>query len=77
LSVQRLARERERLSGYARTVQALHPVNTLKRGFTITRDESGRAIRHVSDVKNNTNITTELVDGTLTSEVKQARRKSR
>ena len=45
------------------------PVETLKRGFSITRAQDGRLIRNMKDAKGAKNITTQLVDGLLESEV--------
>jgi exodeoxyribonuclease VII large subunit len=45
------------------------PAHTLKRGFSITRDASGKALRRPAQVKKGDQLTTELSDGTLNSEV--------
>ena len=66
------ARSREsgaRLEALARLVRELSPHRTLRRGFSITRDASGRAVRTAVQVELEDELTTELASGTLSSRV--------
>ena len=65
----RLKQEALRLKSYERTVAALHPANTLKRGFSITRHSSGKAVRHIKDVRPEDAVSTEVVGGRFNSTV--------
>jgi exodeoxyribonuclease VII large subunit len=53
----------------AARVAALDPTSLLRRGWSITRDADGRIVRSVTDVVPGTVITTQLVDGELTSRI--------
>ncbi|VAW12577.1 hypothetical protein MNBD_BACTEROID05-1346, partial [hydrothermal vent metagenome] len=46
-----------------------HPVNTMKRGFSITRDARGNVIRSVKAIAPESVLKTELVDGIIKSKV--------
>ncbi|MDP7006331.1 MAG: exodeoxyribonuclease VII large subunit [Phycisphaerales bacterium] len=48
---------------------AIGPTAVLKRGFTITRDKSGKLVRSCRDVKKGQQIQTVLADGTIESKV--------
>ena len=66
----RLEKEKIKLKNCTKIVDIVHPVNTLKRGFSITRRPDGQIVRDVSDVKETDQITTHLAAGNITSEVK-------
>ena len=53
----------------ARTVDAMHPANVLKRGYSITR-YNGKALRNADDARAGDIIQTTLFEGTIESEVK-------
>ena len=53
------------------TVRALDPRRVLERGYSITRDEHGRAVRRVGSTAPGAVLHTELADGRLTSRVEQ------
>jgi len=65
-----LQNSRTKIYHYQKLTQMADPTNTLKRGFSITRSQEGQLIRSVKDVKEVKNITTQLVDGCIHSEVK-------
>jgi exodeoxyribonuclease VII large subunit len=50
-------------------LRLLDPVNTMARGWSITRDSRGNTIRNVAQVGAGEQITTQLSDGTLSSTV--------
>jgi len=58
-----------RLEAAATLVRAVHPDRTLARGYTITRDTSGRAIVSAANVASGDEMVTSLIDGTLESTV--------
>lgn len=57
-----------------RQVNLLHPVNVLKRGYSITRIK-GRAVTDVSNIEIGEEIETTLFEGKITSEVKSTQKK--
>ena len=58
---------RARLDALDHLLRELSPDRVLRRGFSITRDAEGRAVREVSAVELDQKLTTELASGTLTS----------
>lgn len=58
-----------RINNYQKLIGLASPVNTLKRGFSITRGKNGAALKGVRQAKKGERVTTELADGTFTSEV--------
>ncbi|MGE0269204.1 MAG: exodeoxyribonuclease VII large subunit [Candidatus Omnitrophota bacterium] len=65
----RLENEKSKLKNHSKIVEIVHPVNTLKRGFSITRRSDGQIVRDVSDVKESDHVTTHLAGGHIMSEV--------
>jgi exodeoxyribonuclease VII large subunit len=68
----RLREQEARLSGLSRLAGELAPERALERGFTMTRDQAGRLVRQVSQVRPGERITTTLADGELTSRVEES-----
>jgi len=66
----RFDNDKKKLTNYTKIVDILHPANTMKRGFSITRSKEGKVIRTVKAIKTHEEITTEVYDGCLVSEVK-------
>lgn len=64
-----LAQRRSQLKAYKRIIEIAHPVNTMKRGFSITRLKDGGVLRSVSQARADQEITTEVADGRLKSKV--------
>jgi exodeoxyribonuclease VII large subunit len=62
-------RETARLDVLRARVASVDPAVQLARGWTITRDAAGRIIRSTADVATGDTLTTELVDGQITSVV--------
>ena len=69
----RLQNSRVKIRSYKKLVEMADPKNTLKRGFSITRDSRGKALRSAVGLKPKQEIMTELADGVFTAEVKGAR----
>ena len=59
------------LDGRAATVRALDPRRVLERGYSITRDEAGRAVRRVDATATGAQLHTELADGVVVSTVER------
>lgn len=57
------------LNGMERLCQQLAPERTLERGFSLTRDASGRAVRHPDQVRPGDIIATRVAGGELKSRV--------
>ncbi len=66
----RLEKDGLKLSNYQKMIDMAHPVNTLKRGFSITRIKGGKALRSVKDVGAYQELVTEFADGSVESQVK-------
>jgi len=64
-----LQSSRAKIGQYDKLAQMASPVNTLKRGFSITRSKEGRLIRSIKDTKGLKGLTTQLVDGLIDSEI--------
>jgi exodeoxyribonuclease VII large subunit len=57
------------LKGVSDRLRLLDPVNTMARGWSITRDASGKTIRSAAQVASGEQMTTQLSDGTISSTV--------
>jgi exodeoxyribonuclease VII large subunit len=69
----RLARvEQVRVDGAAARLRALDPRRVLERGYTITRDAQGRAVRVASAAAAGALLVTETADGEIRSRVEDA-----
>ncbi|WP_028671688.1 exodeoxyribonuclease VII large subunit [Saccharospirillum impatiens] len=69
LGYEQIKPRRQQLAAYAGQLNTLSPLNTLERGYSITRAEDGQVIQQASQTKAGDRITTLLRDGTLTSRV--------
>lgn len=56
---------------YKASLEALSPFAVIKRGYALTTTASGKVVHSLSEVKVGDLITTQLNDGTFTSEVKK------
>ena len=63
------------LDGFEAQLRLLDPVNTMKRGWSITRGADGKVVSDISSVKPGEKITTEVVGGTIESTVDSAQKK--
>jgi len=64
-----LGHRKSQLSNVARTLNAISPLQTLERGYSITMDNKSKAILSVKQVKTGDTIETRLHDGKLISRV--------
>ncbi|MDP8213511.1 MAG: exodeoxyribonuclease VII large subunit [Candidatus Zapsychrus exili] len=67
--ISRLKNDKKNIIGFQKLVDALDPVNTLKRGFSVTRDKDGKIIKSIKSAKEQDDISTETADGFLTSRI--------
>lgn len=72
-SVSLMKQENVRIANTARTIENLHPVNVLKRGYSITR-VNGKAVSSVEEVRSSDVIQTIVADGAIISEVQQVKK---
>ncbi len=67
-----LVNSRAKIENYRKLVGMADPKNTLKRGFSITRDSKGRTVRSIKGIKKGEVLTTLLQDGQVLSDVREA-----
>jgi exodeoxyribonuclease VII large subunit len=67
----RINNDRQKLKSYEKLIDMVHPANTIKRGFTITRDQKGKIIKSSKNIKLQEEISTEFTDGIVTSRAEQ------
>jgi exodeoxyribonuclease VII large subunit len=68
----RLAHDALRLRGLARSLEAISPLATVARGYSILRRDDGRVVRRVDDVAPGDRLTARLADGDLALRVEAA-----
>ncbi len=66
-----LQTSKTKIQSYQKIIDVVDPRNTLKRGFSITRDSKGKVIKSTKDLNKLSTVTTHLNDGILISEVKE------
>lgn len=59
----------QRIDSLDGRVRLLDPVNTMARGWSVTRTADGRTVRSIADVSDGESLVTTLADGTVTSTV--------
>jgi exodeoxyribonuclease VII large subunit len=62
---QHLARQRQRLAGLGRALDAVSPLATLGRGYAIVRTRDGRVVRRAQDAAIGESIEARLGEGRL------------
>ncbi len=67
----RLQNDRQKMASFEKMVDILNPVNTMKRGFSITRQKNGKIVRSINDIRSKDELTTEVADGVIKSRVTQ------
>ena len=58
-----------KMNHYQKVIDIASPQNTLKRGFSITRDSQGRAVKSPKELKKQDHVSTQLADGSFESVV--------
>lgn len=56
-----------RMNHYQKVIDIASPHNTLKRGFSITRDSQGRAVKSLKELNQKDQVSTQLADGSFQS----------
>ena len=69
----RIARQRTRIDNAATLLEALSPMATLRRGYSITR-VNGHAVTSVNGLAPDTIMETTLADGTITSKISETKK---
>jgi len=69
LQKQQLQNNRQQLRHVSDLLNAVSPLATLARGFSITRDENGQLLKSTKGVKKGATITTQLNEGSITATV--------
>jgi len=64
-------RKGEQFKGLKEKLSALNPASILKRGYSITYDETGQVIKTVKDVSLKSTLKTQLQDGIVKSRVEK------
>jgi exodeoxyribonuclease VII large subunit len=70
-----LEQQKARLSNCARTLQAISPLQTLERGYSITTDTNGKSIIDASKLSKGDEIQTRLYKGSVISRIEQILKK--
>lgn len=65
----RVHNDKSKLQGYQKIIDVASPVNTMKRGFSITRTGEGKLLKNTTGLHAEVKITTELAKGTIESQV--------
>jgi exodeoxyribonuclease VII large subunit len=60
-----------KLANYKKMIDIVHPANTIKRGFSITRTGDGKILKSIHSVHAKEKVSTEVADGVITSEVQR------
>jgi exodeoxyribonuclease VII large subunit len=68
-SEQLVENKQQQLANLARTLQAVSPLNTLSRGYSITQNSKGKALTDANQVQTGDQITTRLASGEIKSRV--------
>ena len=65
-----LAQKTAQLSNVARTLNAVSPLQTMERGYSITLDSRGKAVTSITHIRQGDTIETRLLSGRIISQVK-------
>lgn len=68
------SQKHSQLKAYKRIIEIAHPMNTMKRGFSVTRTKTGKVVKSIKDVASREEIATELADGSLASRVESIKK---
>lgn len=68
--------QRRQLANYQKMIDIVHPANTIKRGFSITRTQDGKIVKKAGSLKQNQPIHTEVADGIIESKVERLKKGS-
>lgn len=68
-TLNQLDQRRSQLSNAARTLNAISPLKTLERGYSITMTDKGKAIKSIKQINVDDKIETRVNDGSIISRV--------
>ncbi|HED36347.1 MAG TPA: exodeoxyribonuclease VII large subunit [Gammaproteobacteria bacterium] len=71
ISEQNIENRQQQLANISRTLQAVSPLNTLSRGYSISRDCRGNTVTQAKQLKTGDILTTQLNKGVITSKVEK------
>ena len=57
-----LDRKQEAISNFKNTINLLHPINTMKRGYSVVRSK-GKAVSSINNLQLNSKVEVQLIDG--------------
>jgi len=63
-----------KLKHYDKIIEITSPINTLRRGFSITRFNDGKAVKSIAQVKSDDSLTTQVADGFIEAQVRNIKR---
>ena len=66
-----LINHRRKLTEHQKFIDIAHPVNTIKRGFSVTRTKDGKLLKSIHMIHPKEALITEVVDGVIDSEIKK------
>ena len=69
-----LANNRVRLTNHRKIIDIVHPANTIRRGFSVTRTKDGRAVKSIAAVHPRDPLATEVADGVIASRVENIKK---
>ena len=72
----KIKEKRQELMLRVEQMKRVSPLEKLKQGFSFVQNESGNAVRSVSDVSLNEKITIFVTDGQMEAEVKHVQKES-
>jgi len=64
-----LQRTNEKVRNFEKIIDAVHPRNTMKRGFSVTRNKKGKVVSSTASIANDEQLITEVFDGYIQSKV--------
>lgn len=67
--------KRSRVLPTASKLDALSPLSSLQRGFSVTKDTAGKVVKSVGQISDGDEITVLVSDGSLLADVKKNREK--
>ena len=69
----RLLLAQKQLEGYAARLKSVNPDNVIKRGYSVTLDESGKPITSVKQAHKGQRLNTKLKDGIIVSTIEEGK----
>ena len=61
--------EKIKLKGYHKVIDIAHPINTMKRGFSILRQKNGKIVRSIEEIQCGECLDAHVPDGSISTQV--------